>query len=223
MDIRVTEIFSSLQGEGFYAGAPHLFVRLAGCDLGCRWCDTASPLQRVMTAHDLVDEIQARYRSGDTVSFTGGEPLEQAEGLAEVFPHLVRAGIPIYLETNGTIVEGLRKVIVWVTTVAMDIKLPSSAGVPPLWERHEAFLRAAVGTEVFVKIVVTPETDADEFRRAVEIIRSVSPEIPLCVQPETGRLREGALRRALECMDMAREGLRRVRVLPQVHRLIEIP
>ncbi|HSA31857.1 MAG TPA: 7-carboxy-7-deazaguanine synthase QueE [Candidatus Omnitrophota bacterium] len=223
MKIGISEIFLSLQGEGKYIGTPHVFVRLAGCHIRCRWCDTDFSLKETLSCEDLLGRIKELYHPGCWISFTGGEPLLQAEELSCFLPSLKERKWPVYLETNGILAGPLKKVIDCVDVIAMDIKLPSSAGQGPFWKEHEEFLRAASAKEVFVKTVITPETSDDEFNRAVDLIARRSPEITLCLQPEHSGLFKGALEKCRALQRMAALRLKDVRVIPQVHKLMLIP
>ncbi len=95
----LSEIFESLQGEGRNTGRPCVFVRFAGCNLRCPWCDTDFSKRFELSCEDLVGEVsQCRARS---VVLTGGEPTEQ-EGMPELVAALKAAGFWIAVETNGT-------------------------------------------------------------------------------------------------------------------------
>src|SRR3989441_12783688 len=98
--MRVTEIFHSIQGESSHAGRPCVFVRLTGCNLRCRWCDseyTFSGGERMST-----DEIGMRVKSYgcNLVEITGGEPLAQAEALDLIY-RLCGDGFEVLIETSG--------------------------------------------------------------------------------------------------------------------------
>jgi organic radical activating enzyme len=101
----IVETFHSLQGEGLHAGRSAFFLRLAGCDVGCSWCDTkhswpvaAHPLRPL---HELADEARQAAEAGAAfVVITGGEPLEH--DLAPLCADLASAGLPLHLETSGT-------------------------------------------------------------------------------------------------------------------------
>ncbi|MBI5233393.1 MAG: radical SAM protein [Deltaproteobacteria bacterium] len=120
----VSEIFFSIQGESTYAGLPSVFVRLAGCNLSCSWCDT--PYART-TDHAIemeVGEVIKRVMvfNSKLIQITGGEPLLQADarGLAK---KLLDMGYEVLIETNGSIsLEGLDARIVKI----VDVKCPSS-------------------------------------------------------------------------------------------------
>jgi len=222
MAVQISEIFLSLQGEGKYIGLPHVFVRLAGCHTRCRWCDTDYSCREVLSAEETAARIEALYHQGCWVSFTGGEPLLQAEALVPLLQDLKGRGRPVYVETSGVLVEPLRRVISRVDVVAMDMKLPTSTGQKAFWKEHQEFLHEAVQKDVFVKIVVTPDTVEDELKRAVKIIAGESRDITLCLQPEHMDLTKGALQRCLEFQRSALLVLNDVRVIPQMHKLVSI-
>ena len=75
----VNEIFSSLQGEGFWTGTPMVFVRLAGCNLRCPFCDTDHRHGEALRADALVREVLTRADGCRRICLTGGEPLLQAD------------------------------------------------------------------------------------------------------------------------------------------------
>ncbi|HET6895741.1 MAG TPA: 7-carboxy-7-deazaguanine synthase QueE [Candidatus Baltobacteraceae bacterium] len=100
--LQLAEIFYSIQGEGAFTGTPAVFVRLAGCNLSCDFCDTDYSLKFFAS----VDQVIARVREagGDCpmVILTGGEPLAQSESLA-LIDALRRDGRRVHIESNGTI------------------------------------------------------------------------------------------------------------------------
>ena len=95
----LVEIFESLQGEGRNSGRPCVFVRFAGCNLACPWCDTAVEKRFALPLEGLLDEI-AQYRA-KSVILTGGEPTIR-EGMPELIAALRERGYWIAIETNGT-------------------------------------------------------------------------------------------------------------------------
>ena len=98
----VNEIFYSLQGEGFLAGMPSVFVRLAGCPLRCRWCDTkyawSEDAGEDLTVPEIVEAVCKRR--GRFVVITGGEPMIHGD-LPELARELKAAGKHITMETAG--------------------------------------------------------------------------------------------------------------------------
>ncbi|MBX6422702.1 radical SAM protein [Thermosulfurimonas sp. F29] len=122
--LRVRETFVSLQGEGTAAGRPAFFVRLSGCNLSCRWCDTPeSRLPGSGTPLPVNEILERRRRSGlSEVLITGGEPLLQ-EAVYTLMEALLAEGVRVYLETNGSL--SLRRVPREVIKI-VDWKPPSS-------------------------------------------------------------------------------------------------
>ena len=98
----LVEDFYTIQGEGFHTGKPAYFIRLGGCDVGCRWCDakyTWNPRIFPPTDVDVVVE-RASQCAAQAIVITGGEPLLYP--LAELTGKLRERGLEIFLETSGT-------------------------------------------------------------------------------------------------------------------------
>jgi 7-carboxy-7-deazaguanine synthase len=122
MQVRVTEIFYSLQGESLTAGRPTVFVRLTGCPLRCTYCDTAYAFSggEWLSIEVIMDRV-ARYRL-EHVCVTGGEPLAQ-QGTGELLKRLCDQGYCVSLETGGAL--DISRIDQRVSRV-MDIKTPGS-------------------------------------------------------------------------------------------------
>ena len=99
MTYSLVEVFESLQGEGRNTGRPCVFVRFAGCNLNCEWCDTDRSRRFSATLDELLEEI-GRFRP-KSVILTGGEPTI-AKGMPELVAALKSRGYWIAVETNGT-------------------------------------------------------------------------------------------------------------------------
>jgi len=120
--LKVNEIFSSILGEGTYAGVPCAFVRLTGCNLKCSYCDTKYAYENgIEMSVDQVVRAVAKYNLAP-VLITGGEPLLQ-EGVYDLMNKLLDADHLVLLETNGSV--GIEKVPGDVITI-MDLKCPGS-------------------------------------------------------------------------------------------------
>jgi 7-carboxy-7-deazaguanine synthase len=100
---RVVEIFDSLEGEGKRAGATATFIRLAGCNLRCTYCDTAQALAFdagiEMTLGEILAKVNMNYKR---VTLTGGEPL-LADDVDKLVAELIKAGCEVNIETNGSV------------------------------------------------------------------------------------------------------------------------
>ncbi len=120
--LRINEIFFSIQGESTWAGSPCVFVRLTGCNLRCRWCDTEYAFYE--GHHLTVDEIVERVRGYgcNLVEVTGGEPLLQ-KGVHGLFRLLLDGGFTVLVETSGE--RDLSLLDPRVIKI-MDLKCPSS-------------------------------------------------------------------------------------------------
>lgn len=200
--LNVIEIFSSVhQGEGPYVGYRQVFLRLAGCNLSCSYCDTAFSREKPPAAVveqtpgkryfvelpnqlklDMLKQhlnkllLQVHHHS---LSVTGGEPLLHTKLLPQLFSEIA---VPVYLETNGTLPEQLAILLPYIEIVSMDIKLPSACGLD-LWEEHKQFMKIAAAKRLFVKVVVTNQTTPQEFAEVVRIVAGIDPRIPLIIQP----------------------------------------
>lgn len=109
--MKINEIFYSLQGEGFFTGTPAIFIRFAGCNLNCEFCDTKHQSYKDYTNDEILREI-AKYTPCNRVVLTGGEPTLQIT--AELLDCLVKNGYRVNVETNGTKPLPLLAKIDWV-------------------------------------------------------------------------------------------------------------
>ncbi len=151
--LRISEIFLSLQGEADAVGWPTVFVRLTGCPLRCRWCDTAYAFEGGQW-HGIDDILaQVAQHGARHVCVTGGEPLAQRRCLV-LLQRLCDAGYAVSLETSGALDVGgvdarVRKVL--------DLKAPGSGeSARNRWE-NLALLRA----QDQVKFVLADRGDYD--------------------------------------------------------------
>lgn len=236
----ICEIFASIQGEGIYCGQRQTFIRLAGCNLSCDYCDTAGShdprpastrvelaggnqkFDELPNPVDVETVIAACHKlESKVIALTGGEPLMQAAFLARLMPELKCAGMITYLETNGTLPQALELVVEHTDITAMDIKLPSAGGMPGLWDDHAKFLKVAAQKEVFVKVVVVPVTPNEEIHRCAQLIASVDRNIPFVIQPVSGA--SFGATSLMHMQEIALNVLDDVRVIPQCHKMLDLP
>ncbi len=124
----VVETFHSLQGEGLHAGRSAFFIRLAGCDVGCPWCDTKHSWPQAAHPQRPLGELAAEARAAAAagaafVVITGGEPLQQP--LDALCTALAPAGLPLHLETSG--VGELSGRFAWITLSPKSHRPPAAA------------------------------------------------------------------------------------------------
>jgi 7-carboxy-7-deazaguanine synthase len=100
--LALAEIFYSIQGEGTWTGTPAVFVRLAGCNLACDFCDTDYAVKWFAAVDDVVRAVRDAGRDCPAVVLTGGEPLAQTEALA-LIDALRADGRRVHVESNGTV------------------------------------------------------------------------------------------------------------------------
>jgi len=100
--LALAEIFYSVQGEGTWTGTPAVFVRLAGCNLNCRFCDTDYSTRAFASVADVVARVRELGGDCPMVVLTGGEPFAQTESSA-LIEALRRDGRRVHVESNGTI------------------------------------------------------------------------------------------------------------------------
>lgn len=174
MKAPVIEIFSSFQGEGLLIGQRQIFVRFAGCNLNCNYCDTQNSKStdsgNLMTVEEVVEKInEIRTPDCDTISFTGGEPSLYPEFINEVAK---KTDLKVMLETNGTLpnkIDTIEKLDI----VSLDIKLPEHFGE----DYSEAILSneikslnllMAKSIKVYCKIVALPSTKINSIKGVIE-------------------------------------------------------
>jgi 7-carboxy-7-deazaguanine synthase len=122
--ISIIEIYRSIQGESSFSGVPCTFVRLAGCNLRCTWCDSEYTFSggKKMSQDDILAEVH-RLSAGGFVEITGGEPMLQERELVPLMQRLLELGYELLLETSGE--RPLANVPKAVHKIA-DVKCPDS-------------------------------------------------------------------------------------------------
>lgn len=164
------EDFYTLQGEGAYQGRAAYFIRLAGCDVGCVWCDVKESWP--MEAHPMVDIdtiVQRASQSGAPIAvITGGEPA--MHDLGELTQRLRQAGMRTHIETSGA--HPLTGQWDWICLSPKKFKAP----LPSVYgQAHE------------LKIIVYHKSDLDW---AEQEAARTSPDCRLFLQPEWSREKE---------------------------------
>ena len=227
----VDEVFFSYQGEGIYAGIPQIFVRFSGCNLRCNYCDTPNSLKinsnsKYFTTQSLFEYINdvfnknkdKFYNQKPSVSFTGGEPLIYTDFIIELSHKHIKNKFSVYIETNGSLSQQIKKIYKYCDVVSMDIKF-QSACKKDLFKEHKKILEFCK-KKVFVKTVITKDTQEKEFIKAVNLISKTSKKIPLVIQPSS--FDNITNQKILKFYSMAIIKIKDVRILPQLHKLWKI-
>ena len=190
--LALAEIFYSVQGEGTWVGTPAVFVRLAGCNLNCRFCDTDYSIKAFLCVEAVVARVGELGGDCPMVVLTGGEPLAQHES-SSLIDALRADGRRVHIESNGSIAVDLPS-DVWLT-------------VSPKERLHPAM--AARANEV--KLIV-------DGRVPLEWIAAFGARtVPTFLQPEGNKPRNIAL-----ALDAAKADPMRLRIGVQTHKFIGI-
>lgn len=194
----VSEIFSSIQGEGNFLGVPATFIRFVGCNLRCSFCDTKKTWEGKPESTDLsINEIltQALAMDNTLVVITGGEPCLQPQ-LQDLIDTLRVHGMTVAIETNGTLETPIAD---WITC---SPKADANYVINSLCRPNE------------LKYVVTP--DFDETVAIPETIRELYAG-KIWLQPEGSQMKK----MWQQCYAMALDD-NRLRVGVQLHKLMEV-
>ncbi len=174
--MRVTEIFTDIEGEGTEAGVPTLFVRLTGCNLRCSWCDTKYSYtggveMPVSCVAGVINKSPIKR-----VSITGGEPLLQKKEVLELM-RLCR-GKKFNIETNGAVsLKGVRPCM-----ISMDIKPPSSGE----HKKMKLSNLGVLGSRDQVKISAASKRDLEY---ALKLLGRKKLKCSVVIQPVYGKMK----------------------------------
>ena len=202
--MKIVEVFASVQGEGLRQGEPTLFVRLAGCNLRCLFCDTKRARHggRVETPARVIRLLKAIRRGFPAawVCLTGGEPLLQ--DLSGLMPGLHACGFKVQVETNGTLFQPVS--FDWITLSPK----PPAYSYQPRWRRPAKEVKLVVSRDLTWAVV---ERLRGEF----------PPGTPILLQPQSNRKdsRDKALRLLRRSM---KAGLPNLRLTLQLHKIYKI-
>ena len=231
MKAPIIEIFSSFQGEGLLIGERQIFVRFAGCNLNCNYCDTDdSKSERsgtLMTPQEVTEEIN-RLLTPDckTISFTGGEPSLYPDFISEVSKNF---NLNIMLETNGTLPDNI-DLIEKLNMVSLDIKLPEHFDGDFnqeifLNEIKSVNLLMAKSINVYCKVVILPSTKIKSFKEVVEKLSeniSNKSDLKIIIQPSSplGEWKDINFK-LFEFSEVVGQYFE-VSTIPQIHKILDI-
>jgi 7-carboxy-7-deazaguanine synthase len=182
--LKISEIYSAIQGETSFVGEPCTIIRLAGCNLECEYCDTPHKNE---ICHELpVKEIIrfCREKGQELVLITGGEPLLQND-VFELMDKLTREDFRVLLETNGSLpVDEIPDLV----TVILDIKGPGSGMV----QRMILENLEKLSPDDEVKFVIS---DRNDFDSALKIIKDyhLIEEVKVLFSPEFDKMKPDCL------------------------------
>lgn len=158
MKVEISEVFTSIQGEGPWSGRMVAFIRFAGCNLACPWCDSKYARHGMLVeVEDIVQAVKMIGVPVDAVVITGGEPTIQMEGLTQLVKLLSDAGYEVAIETNGTNDFD---------TDQFDLVVVSPKSLEILDHWYMRVIEEP--TIIIIKWVIDPDTLDDQFRHIVE-------------------------------------------------------
>jgi len=169
--MQITEIYKSLQGESTHAGLPCVFVRLTGCNLRCRWCDSEYSFYggKKMSQDEVFLEVTRLSPSGGLVEITGGEPMLQEREVVPLMQRLLDADYTVLIETSGE--RALEQVPDRIIKI-VDVKCPDS-GEPDTFRMENL---ATLLPHDEVKFVLTGRRDY-EFARDFTVRHNLAPRV----------------------------------------------
>lgn len=177
--MRIIEIFEGMDGEinPFGQGRIATFIRLAGCNLSCKWCDTKHAQDPNAGTFLDIDDILKRVQPITDITLTGGEPLYADNGVV-LLEALLKNGHRVNVETNGSLPIPNYIAPHERCGFTVDIKMPSSG----MFHRNLHFTMFLKGIVVF-KMVVANESDTEAAMDTIKKIRATAPFVPIAVSP----------------------------------------
>jgi len=237
MKVRISEIFTSVEGEGILYGTKTLFVRLAGCPFTCFYCDTLESLPMdsgteysIENACQLIDTNLKENTF--KVNFTGGDPLIQYQGVAELAKHVKSKTIPTYLESSCFDSEKFNHVLPYIDFVKIEFKTKDSDFVDSqhydrLIDNALQCLSLSIQAKktTYIKIVVSNKTSTNSIQSLItKVFEKISQNdiSGFIIQPTYG-VAEPSLDHLLKLYDIVYPSYNEVRVVPQLHKFIGAP
>lgn len=232
---RISEIFTSIEGEGIFVGKKTLFIRFSGCHLKCKWCDTKYALPLDSGTEYQIDEIKdliIRELQPFTykVNFTGGEPLLQSDAIIELADFIKKqTNLKTYIESSCFDSELFSKVLPFIDICKIEFKTDDSKVVEN--EEYDNLLLNEIkclelaiesNKTTYIKIVVTNSTDLESFKNLVySISKKIEPSniMGFIIQPSHG-VDQPTVNKLLDTYDIVQPMFPEVRIIPQLHKEI---
>lgn len=226
----IMEIFSSIQGEGLLIGKRQIFIRFAGCNIDCNYCDTQNSksgnIGKEYSFEELNDSIESLLTPDfHSLEITGGEPLLNAEYIRNF---LLEYDYRVMLETNATLPCQLEKLVGLIDIVSMDIKLPEHFNTEKEWqyvyEKEMESIKVMEDNKMnyYIKIVVSPTTPLHIIEAILNDLHSiVSSDVEFIVQPVSPMTLWKNKKNLFTISELIGKYYN-VSVIPQIHKYLEI-
>ncbi len=226
---QITEIFSSLQGEGPYAGAKTIFVRFEECHMHCTYCDEIHKIGKSLSLDETVAEILSLEKENGPhlhVSLTGGEPLIYLPFIKPLIAALRQKNLSVYLETSGVLHKALEEVKDDCAVIAMDLKPASVTKEKSYIAEHKRFLELSKKHPYFIKMVVSKDIRLDEYDELIRMTAETAPDAVLYLQPLTSSV-EGhddsqLMKLIVDLQCRGQKHLKDIRIGLRLHKILNI-
>jgi organic radical activating enzyme len=238
LNVRLYEIFTSIEGEGVLYGTKTLFVRLAGCPFTCFYCDTTQALPMNSGTEYSIEQVcklidENLQENTYKVNFTGGDPLVQYEAVAEIAKYVQTKNISTYLESSCFDSKKFNHILPFINFVKIEFKTQDSEFVDDskhyqtLIQNALECLKSSVSAnkKPHIKIVTSSRITKDSFSNLVDKIFKVIKNDDISgfvIQPTYG-ISEPSLEQLLELYDLVYPKYKEVRIIPQLHKFIGAP
>ncbi len=227
---KIIEIFSSIQGEGLLIGKRQIFIRFAGCNIDCKYCDTqnskSDDIGKLYSIDELNDTVQALMTPDfDSLEITGGEPLLHSEFIKKF---LSKYNYKAMLETNATLPANLLDLIDVIDIVSMDIKLPEHFNSKDEWLNvYEKELKSIEVMEnnnidYYIKIVVSPTTSTEIMEDILKDLKDcASSDVEIIIQPVSPMSLWTTKENLFTISELVGKYYN-VSIIPQIHKYLEV-
>ncbi|MEO0278472.1 MAG: 7-carboxy-7-deazaguanine synthase QueE [candidate division WOR-3 bacterium] len=222
--IKVSEIFTSIQGEGNVIGLPSVFLRLSGCNLKCRYCDTkfSWKSKKIYTIEEISETLITLGIK--TLTITGGEPLIQSATCIKLIKAIRQHFNTIVIETNGIIRnEEDMKLLNMVDVVSLSLKTQNFIGRQIKYEEILNNVKN-IKANLYIKLVFTKEDTIEDIKRLIKKIKESTNSIDIILQPSSN------FRRKEEFLRFVKKTWREIlkddfisnnaKIIPQLHKLV---
>ena len=211
MHLTICEIYPTIQGEGFLIGSPVTLIRFQGCNIYCSWCDTKYAIPFEGGVKITVEEVLKRIKSlgRGHILITGGEPFAHPI-LGDFVEILISEGYFVQIETNGTVwQEKFEKLLKERFYISLSPKYSVDYRIEPQFAKFSDELKMVVDLNLKLEILLR-----EEFLPLVKGKK-------LILQPEGNK--EEYVKKALELIEELLNRGYYARLIPQMHRLINLP
>jgi len=211
MELSVCEIYPTIQGEGFLIGSPITLVRFQGCNIYCSWCDTKYAIPFKEDLKVPLEEVLKKLNSigRKHILITGGEPFAHPV-LGDFCEFLIERGYFVQIETNGTVWQSKFETLPREGFyISLSPKYSVDYKIDPKFSEYSDELKLVVDKHLTLGVILR-----EEFLPLVE-------EKKLILQPEGNK--EENVQRALKLIDELLERGYYARLIPQMHKLINLP